>query len=155
MAVSAALERFLTRGRVIGLDTNVFIYQLEANPKYQASTHHVFKWLAEGKGRAVTSTITLTELLVPSYRAKDVEKVNELYALLSTFPNLTWVPADTVVCDVAAKVRGEHGLRTPDAIQAATALATGATGFIANDPVFRRIPGMDAMILDDLIAPEK
>ena len=150
--MSAALQQFLKRGRVVGLDTNVFIYQLESNEKYQALTDLVFQWLVDGGGRAVTSTITLTELLVPSYRARDIEKVNQLYALLSTFPNLTWIAADTTVCDVAARVRGEHGLRTPDAIQAATALATAATGFISNDRAFRRIPEIEVVILDDLLA---
>jgi len=42
----------------------------------------------------VTSTITMTELLVPSYRDKDEHRVDEFYGLLSTYPNLRWIPPD-------------------------------------------------------------
>jgi len=35
---------------------------------------------------AVTSTITMTELLVPSYRDNNDHRVDEFYGLLSTYP---------------------------------------------------------------------
>lgn len=47
-------------------------------------------------------------------------------------------------------LRAECHLRTPDALQAATALASQATGFVSNDPAFRKVPGLEVVILDDL-----
>jgi len=52
----------------------------------------------------------------------------------------------------AAQIRADHNLRTPDAIHAATALAAGVTGFITNDPVFRRIESLEVLVLDDLLS---
>jgi hypothetical protein len=42
-------------------------------------------------------------------------------------------------------------MRTPDAIQAATAVQSGATGFISNDPVFQQVEGFETLVLDDLL----
>jgi len=39
------LRSFLRRHRRIGLDTSIFIYQLEANPRYVALADSVFSWV--------------------------------------------------------------------------------------------------------------
>jgi predicted nucleic acid-binding protein len=48
-------------------------------------------------------------------------------------------------------LRAEYNLRTPNAIQAATALRYGATGFVSNDAGFRKVTGLDVIVLDDLL----
>jgi predicted nucleic acid-binding protein len=145
------LRLFLRKHRRIALDTSVFIYQLEANPRYVDLTDPIFSWI-EGPGSiAVTSTITMTELLVQPYRDSDERRVDEFYGLLSTYPNLKWIPPSLEVADVAACFRARHRLRTPDALQAATAAHARATGFISNDPVFGRLKMFEALILDRLL----
>ena len=93
----------------------------------------------------------MTELLVQPYRDLNEQRVDEFYALLSTFPNLDWIAPNLEIADLAAQVRADHGLRTPGALQAATALYAGATGMITNDPVFRRIDGFKTPVLDRLL----
>lgn len=146
------LRTFLGRHRKIGLDTNVFIFQIEEHPKYLELVTPIFVWL-EGPGAwAVTSTITMLELLVQPYRLSDIDRVNKFYALLSTYPHLEWIAPTLEIADRAARLRADHRLRTPDALQAATALACHASGFVSNDPVFRRIAGLEVLILDTLLA---
>lgn len=145
------LRTFLRRHRRVALDTSIFIYQLETNPQYLAFTDHIFSWLERPGCKAVTSTITMTELLVQPYRNNDIERVDEFYALLSTYPNLEWVAPDLAIADLAAQIRALHRLRTPDALQAATAVSTQATGLITNDPVFERVQGFETVVLDRLI----
>ena len=101
--------------------------------------------------QAVTSTITLLELLVQPYRLTDIDRVNKFYALLSTFPHLEWVAPTLEIADMGARLRAEYNLRTPDALQAATAVGRDATGFISNDSGFRRVAGLDVVVLDDLL----
>jgi predicted nucleic acid-binding protein len=90
----------------------------------------------------------MTELLVQPYRVADQERVDEYYALLSTFPNLTWVAPDLEIADMAARFRAIHHLKTPDALQAATAVHSRATGLITNDAVFERVAEFETLLLD-------
>jgi len=142
------LRLLLRRHRRIAIDTSVFIYQLEANARYLALTDSVFSWVERTGHEAVTSTITMTELLVPSYRSNDEHRVDAFYGLLSTYPNLQWIAPDLETADLAAKLRAGYRLRTPDALQAATALRAKATGLITNDPIFARVGELETAILD-------
>jgi predicted nucleic acid-binding protein len=145
------LRAFLGRHRRIALDTSIFIYQLEANPRYLALTDHIFSWLERPRSTAVTSTITMTELLVQPYRDSDEQRVDEFYGLLSTYPNLDWLAPNLEIADLAARIRAIHRLRTPDALQAATAVQAEATGLITNDPVFERVKDFETLILERLL----
>lgn len=93
----------------------------------------------------------MTELLVPSYREEDEHRVDEFYGLLSTYPNLRWVAPDLETADLAARLRAVYRLRTPDALQAATAIQAHATGFVTNDPVFARIKAFKTAVLDQFL----
>ena len=143
------LRNILRHHHRIALDSCIFIYQLEANSKYVALTDIVFSWLGEPRSSAVTATVTMTEVLVPAYRQRNQKLIDNFYGLLSTYPNLEWISIDLQVADIAAQVRAEHNLRTPDALQAATALQGQATALVTNDPVFRKIRGFAPIVLDD------
>jgi len=145
------LRLFLQRQRRIALDTSIFIYYMEANERYLALADAVFSWVEKSGHEAVTSTITMTELLVPSYRENDDHKVDEFYGLLSTYPNLRWIAPDLETADLAAQMRAAYRLRTPDALQAATALRATATGLITNDPAFARVREFETAILDEFL----
>jgi len=90
----------------------------------------------------------MLELLVHPYRRDDAQLADSFFALLSTYPHLEWLPLTLTIADRAAQLRAEHNLRTPDAVQAASALAGQATGFVSNDPVFRRIEAFEVLILE-------
>jgi predicted nucleic acid-binding protein len=93
----------------------------------------------------------MTELLVQPYRAGDEQRVNEFYALLSTYPNLNWIAPDLEIANVAARIRATYGLRTPDSLQAATAVRSHATGLVTNDPVFERVDLFETLVLDRIL----
>jgi predicted nucleic acid-binding protein len=77
--------------------------------------------------------------------------VDEFYGLLSTYPNLEWIPPNLEIADLAARFRALHSLRTPDALQAATSAHQHSTGFITNDPVFERVAAFETLVLDHLL----
>jgi predicted nucleic acid-binding protein len=144
----APFRRFLLRHRRIALDTNIFIYWLEESPRYLAITDLVFSRIEEPNCEAITSIITMTELFVPAYREGNKLSVSAYHAILTTYLNLQWIVVDLPIADLAAQLRAEHKLQTPDAIQAATALRSGATGLVTNDPAFLRIEGIETAVLD-------
>lgn len=145
------LRAFLRRHRRIAIDTSIFIYELEGNPRYLPFTDHVFSWLQRPGSTAVTSTITMTELLFQPYRAGDSDRVNQFYGLLSTYPNLEWAAPNLEIADLAAEIRALHRLRTPDALQAATAIRARATALITNDPVFARLADFETLVLERVV----
>jgi predicted nucleic acid-binding protein len=145
------LQAFLRRHRRIGIDTSILIYQLEANPRYVALADAVFAWIEERGHSAVTSTITMTELLVQPYRDSDDDRVNDFYGLLTTYPNLQWIAPDLEIADIAAGFRASHRMRTPDALQAATAVRAEATGFVANDSIFARVDALETLLFEELV----
>lgn len=145
------LRGFLRRHRRIAIDTSIFIYQLEANPRYVDLTESIFAWVEQANHRAITSTITMAEVLVQPYRDADEQRVNQFYALLSTYPNLDWIAPDLEVADIAARIRATHRLRTPDALQAATAIRAEVTGIVTNDPAFARMKEFETLVLDQLL----
>lgn len=149
------LEVFLERHSKIGLDTSIFIFQLEENPRYQELVNKIFVWLEGPRAHSVTSTITMLELLVKPYRLSDIDSVNKFYALLSTYPHLEWIAPTLEIADLAAKLRAEYNLRTPDALQVATALSFDATGFISNDTAFQRVTDLEILILDEALIAKR
>ena len=85
------------------------------------------------------------------YKLKREDLVLKFYSLLTTYPNIEWVGLTLEVSDFAARLRAEHGLKTPDAIHAASALTHGVAGFICNDGVFRKVEAIECLVLDDCI----
>lgn len=49
----------IAKYKLIGLDTNIFIYHFEDNPQFSTYTQLIFEELAKGKLRAVTSVISM------------------------------------------------------------------------------------------------
>ena len=92
----------------------------------------------------------MTEILVHPYRRSGENRAHDYYSLLVSYPNLAWIPADLRIADLAARLRADHRMRTPDAIQAATASIFGATGLVTNDRIFARVPDFETLVFDDL-----
>jgi len=61
------------------------------------------------------------------------------------------IPTTTAIWEQATRFRAQTGLKTPDAIHAATALVASSTLFITNDVVFRRVFSLPVAILSDFI----
>lgn len=145
------LRAFLLRHHVFALDTPVFIYQMQAHPRYFVHTDEIFSWLERSGSRAITSTVTMTELLVQPYRDDDEKRADDFLGLLSTYPNLDWIAPNLQIAVIGARIRARHRLQTPDALQAATALHVKASALITNDPVFERVQELEVLVLDDLL----
>ena len=151
MVAAQSLDSFLKRHRSVFLDTSAFIYLVEHHPRYFPLCERIFDALEAGRIEASTSTLTLLEVLVQPYKRKNDELVFKFYALLTSYPHLSWVPMTLHVADHAAKLRAECQLKTPDAIQAATAISCGATGFICNDKAFAKVTNFEILIIDDCL----
>jgi predicted nucleic acid-binding protein len=136
--------------RSLALDTSAFIYHLEAHPIHAPRLLPIFRQIERGRVQAVASTLTFLELLVQPYRTGDEDRRAVLSALLATFPGITWIAPDLAIADRAASLRARYRLRTPDAIQIATALQSRADVFLTNDRDLRRVQEVPVLLVDDL-----
>lgn len=138
------------RGSIVGLDTAPLIYFIEAHPRYLALVRLFFQSVARGEIRAVTSYMTLLEVLVQPLRSGMGDLAREYRAIIQGSQGLAAIPVDAGIADEAARIRAVHNLRTPDAIQLATALRSGASHFLTNDLALAQFPGLSVIVLDRL-----
>ena len=140
-------------GKTVLLDTVALIYFLEAHERYGPVAESVLRRIERRKLKGIISSLVFAELLVPLYRVGNDKAAAGLFSQVADFTNLTVHELDAETAAMAAKLRAEHGLRTPDAIHAATALMTEADGILTNDRQLRRLDGdgLTIWLFDDLI----
>ncbi len=126
-------RRRLADLRLVALDTMVFIYHLAGHPRYSELTTAVLAAVEAGQLAALTTTVTLAEILTAPAKVGDRQALQDYELYLTRFPNLRIVPLDVALARETALVRGETGLRTPDAIQVAAARLAGADAILTND----------------------
>jgi predicted nucleic acid-binding protein len=109
-----------------------------------------FEAAVRGDFRIVTSFITLVEVLVHPLREGRPELAEEYRNVLLQSAEITAIPLDQGIAEEAANLRARHDLRTPDAIQLATALRSRASWFLTNDANLAAVPGSSVQILQHL-----
>jgi predicted nucleic acid-binding protein len=145
----------LTGAGVVGLDTSIFIYHLEANPTYAPLTKMVFEGMEGGKFQGVTSAITLMKLTVLPWRMGYENVAREYEAVLVNFPNLSIIDIDRNVARLAAKLRADFNISPADALQVSASLQGGAKMFLTNDKRLSALePVIEILLLDDFVRLE-
>ena len=139
------------RGRKIGLDTAPIIYFVQEHPDYLGMLEPVFRGISQGEIGAVTSTITLLEILVLPLKRGNEELAARYQDILLHSQGLDMVILTHDISRRAAEVRAKYGIRTPDAIQIATSVMEEAEVFITNDKRLRAIEELTILILDDFL----
>jgi len=144
------LDDALTRVIELGFDTAPVIYFVEAHPRYDMLVTEIFQRVAAGALHGVTSVITLTEVLIHPLRQGDIRLSDKYRTLLLNSSNFETRSIDATIADQAADLRARYGLRTPDALQIATALAAGCDAFLTNDARLQRVTELRVLVLDEI-----
>ena len=134
----------------MGLDTGPLIYYIEEHPTFLPRVAPFFEAAERGEFRVVTSLVTLIEVLVHPLREGQQDLAQQYRDVLLLSANLTPVPLDEQIAEQAAELRARHKLRTPDAIQVATALRSGAAWFLTSDADLPEIAGISTLVLKRL-----
>lgn len=134
----------------IYLDANGFIYSVERIEPYRAFLEPLWLAAQAGQFEIVSSELTILETLVKPLREGDVALEN-LFRSLFSAREVRLILATAPLWEEAARLRATTGLKTPDALHAATALTTGSTLFITNDGGFRGVPGLPVAVLHEVV----
>jgi predicted nucleic acid-binding protein len=123
----------------IAVDTAIFIYFIEEEPRFLPLIKPLFEEADRGKRQLVTSALTLLEVLVVPYRAGNRALADRYEALLTRSRGVRLVDLVVDQLHAAAQIRAATGVKTPDALQLTAALTGGCKAFVTND---RRLPSI-------------
>lgn len=126
-------------GALLLVDSAPIIYTLEANPRFAAHFAPLFQRHANGELLLAVTTVTIAEVLTGPLKAGEESLARRYRAVLEA-----WQVVD-FTCDIAesaARLRGQYGLKLPDAIQLASALAINAEALVTHDRDFAAVRGL-------------
>ena len=132
----------------IFIDTAPLIYLIEGEEDFANIVEkQLNQWITAGQNLA-TSTLTLLELLVAPMRQQNKRLVQKYRALLQDLLSEPLIPLSEAVSEMAANIRGVNGLKTPDSIQLATALYSGADIFYTNDKMLSKFSDIEILTVE-------
>lgn len=137
----------------IYLDASRFIYSVERIEPYHTLLAPLWRQAQTGQFVIVSNELVVLETLVKPLREGDTV-LEQLFRALLHAREVQLIPATLSLWEHAARLRANTGLKTPDALHAATALNAASTLCITNDRAFRRVEGLPVVVLADLLREE-
>ena len=135
---------------VLAVETAPFIYFVEKNTTYVDRMRAIFQHVNEGTIQVITSVITLTEVLVRPIQVGNQHYQQEYEEMLLNTEHIVTRSINPDIARQAAQMRATYHLRTPDALQIATAVQTDCQAFLTNDFALRRVNEIPILVLDEL-----
>ena len=132
------------------IDASGLIYSVERVEPYRTLLEPMWQAAEYGTLTIVSSPLLVLEALVKPLWDGNTE-IESQYRELFESNAVRLLDASYQVFEDAAGIRAKAGLKTPDALHAATALYTQCDLFITNDNEFRRIDELPVIVLNDLL----
>jgi predicted nucleic acid-binding protein len=135
---------------IVFLDTAPLIYFIEGNSDYQEKLEKLFKLNDENYFQFLTSTITLIEVLVKPLKDGETKIVEQYKTILTNAEGIDIFDITTPIAVKAAEIRAKYNVKTPDALQVATAIEHNATYFLTNHLRLKIITEIKVITIADL-----
>lgn len=139
------------RGKTVAIESPPLIYFIERHSTYHNLVLPFFEALAKGEFSAVTSTITITEVLVHPLKNGNAALIEEFRKMFLNTDHFKTIAVTPDIAETAAGLRASHGIRTPDAIHVATAIHCNADILLTNDIQLGSLPKPEVLLLTDII----
>jgi predicted nucleic acid-binding protein len=137
------------------LDTSPLIYFIEENPTYFSLVQPFFKSVHQGRFTVITSLVTLIEVLVHPLRSGNKELASKYRDILFHAKGFTTASLLPEIAEKSAQLRADYAIRTPDAIQLATAIYYKGSFFLTNDGRLPDLPEITILSLDKILKEKK
>jgi predicted nucleic acid-binding protein len=126
------------------------IYYILEHPDYLSSADELFGAIDSAAAQGMTSVLTLHEVLVKPLREGRQDLAQKYKQVLTSSANVRMYDIDQVVCETSARLRAKYvWLRTPDALQLATAIKHEAQVVMTNDDRWRLVSETVVLLLKD------
>ncbi len=137
-------------GQRVYFDANIIIYAVEGFAPFLAQLRALTGAMNAGEIIAVTSELTLAEVLVKPLKDQ-LPAIQQAYKIfLTPTPALNVIAVGREILEDAAQLRATTKLKLPDAIHLATALRQQCDSFLTNDEVFRTLQLPQIKMLSDV-----
>lgn len=120
-------------GDVFYLDTNIVIFAIEEGNPWSELLRKLFEAIDEGAIRAVTSDLTLAEVLAKPMALEARDVIDKFDQLLAPESVLKVMPIDRPVLRLAAELQAKLGIKLMDSIHVATAKLNECDLFLTDD----------------------
>ena len=137
----------LTASSVVYIDTNIFIYFVEATPKFHLKALAIFEHIARLGATIKTSEITLAECLYHPAQTGNTKLISIYEALFENSGGIELIALSGELAKRAAIKGGLLGLKLVDAIHYISALEAGCDYFITSDARFRSGPKLKVILI--------
>lgn len=121
------------------LDTAPIIYVLEDHAELGPRFQPLFEAHRKAELRFAVTPITIAEVLTGPLKAGDEGLARRYRAILESWQVVDF---DADIAESAARLRATLGLKLPDAVQAASALAINADALVTHDRDFSRVKSL-------------
>ena len=138
-------------GKTVFFDSAPFIYVFEDNPPYKKLLAPAFLAVDDGTIHAVSSLITVIEVLSKPYHLEQWDLVKRYRDFFGNQSKIELLPLTMEVADLTAQIRGQYGLKTPDAIQWATAKLYDVDYYLTNDLRFKTLNDKRILFVDEYL----
>jgi len=131
------------------LDASALIYLMDGEAPWAEATQTTLQQLAVSAPGLVlaVSRLSFLECRVAPLRRGDQACIDRFEALFAK-PDLLVVELNAAVIELAIQLRANHGLRTPDALQAACCLQLGPDAvMITGDAGFHRVQALQVHLV--------
>jgi predicted nucleic acid-binding protein len=145
------LRRVIEKHKAIGLDTAPFIYYIEDVVPFADLLDPIFNLLEKHAVRAVTSTVTLAEILTKPFADKNFSLADDIKFTLKSFSSIAVASIDEKLAEAAALIRARYAIRLPDALQLAAAIQGEATLFLTNDKRVKKVDAVEVLVLSEFL----
>ena len=144
------LAEMLT-GKIVFFDSPPFVYVFEEKQPYKKLLEPVFLAVDSGAIHAVSTLVTMSEVMTIPYRYGQWELIKKYSEVFGRSSNVNVLSLTWEVADLTAQVRGKYRLKTPDAIQWATATLNEVDYFLTNDQGFKILNDNRILIIDEYL----
>lgn len=126
------------------------IYYVEEHPKYVAKMDAIIKAIEDRRIEALSSVITLTEVLTHPFKLGNTRLEREYRDILPYGGGFRLLTITARMAESAAALRARYNLRTPDALHVAAAIDVRCDAFLTNDTGIKRVTEIAVLVLDEL-----
>jgi predicted nucleic acid-binding protein len=132
------------------LDTAPVIYYIEKDPNFYSLVEPIFHKLIARDFQAVSSPITLLECSIYPCQKEFIDRQQDFEDILVWDDNTNFTLIDEKIAIEAVRIRIKYGLKTPDAIQIATAIVSDCDAFFTGDAALSKVTEIRSIVVKKL-----